>query len=120
MSEAQDIQEELVFECDLEAPPAKVWRALSVPELREAWLGEPDAGPAKVLRADPDSQLVLDWPSDGRDSTVTFEIAPGEDGGTHLRIVHAPRTLAVVVPFPTQRGARAVMAASAQAFRKAA
>ncbi len=29
---------ELVFESDLDAPPEKVWRAVTTPELREHWL----------------------------------------------------------------------------------
>ena len=41
----------LTFEADLDAPPEKVWRALATPELRKAWLGEPDGGPAEIVRA---------------------------------------------------------------------
>ena len=31
----------LVFECDLPAPREKVWRALTEPALRSAWLDAP-------------------------------------------------------------------------------
>jgi hypothetical protein len=51
---------------------------------------------------------------------VTFEIEPGEDGGAHLRIVHAPRATAAIVPFPNRPGDRTTMAAGGAGFRKAA
>ena len=88
----------LVFEADLDAPPEKVWRALATPELRDAWLGEPEAGPAEILRADPGSRLDLTWPMREGDSLVSFEIEDGEGGGTRLTIVHralAPNVVAL-------------------------
>ena len=88
----------LVFEADLDAPPEKVWRALATPELREAWLGEPDAGPAEIVRADPGSRLDLAWPTREGDSLVSFEIEDAVGGGTHLTIVHralAPNVVAL-------------------------
>ena len=83
-----DDPDALVFEADLDAPPEKVWRALTTPELREAWLGEPEAGPAEVLRADPGERLDLAWPTRDGDSLVSFEIGAGEGGGTRLVIIH--------------------------------
>ena len=88
----------LVFECDLDAPPRKVWRAIATPELREAWLGQPDGGPAEVTRADPGKRLDLRWPTRDGDSLVSFEVTPTEDGGAHLTIIHralAPRVVAL-------------------------
>jgi uncharacterized protein YndB with AHSA1/START domain len=92
-----DDPEALVFEADLDAPPEKVWRALATPELREAWLGEPEAGPAEILRADPGSRLDLTWPTREGDSLVSFEIEDGEGGGTRLTIVHRALAPNVVV-----------------------
>jgi len=83
-----DDPEALVFEADLDAPPEKVWRALTTPVLRDAWLGEPEAGPAEVLRADPGERLDLAWPTREGDSLVSFEIGEGEGGGTRLVITH--------------------------------
>ena len=83
-----DDPEALVFEADLDAPPDRVWRALATPELREAWLGQPEAGPAEIVRADPGSRLDLAWPTREGDSLVSFEIGEGEGGGTRLTIVH--------------------------------
>jgi uncharacterized protein YndB with AHSA1/START domain len=96
----------LVFECELDAPPEKVWRAIATPELREAWLGEPEAGPSEVTRADPGERLDLTWPTHDGETLVSFEIAGGADGGTHLTIVH--RALAPnVVAFSPRRAAPA-------------
>jgi len=93
-----DDPDALVFEADLDAPPEKVWRALATPELREAWLGEPDAGPAEIVRAEPGERLDLAWPTREGDSLVSFEITEREDGGAHLTIVHralAPNVVAL-------------------------
>ena len=92
----------LVFECDLDAPPQKVWSAIATPEIRRAWLGEPDAGPAEVTRADPGERLDLFWPTRDGDSLVSFEVTPTEGGGAHLTIIH--RALApTVVAFRPRR-----------------
>jgi uncharacterized protein YndB with AHSA1/START domain len=118
MSEPSSNNEELVFEAYLEALPEQVWRALSVPELRAAWLGEAEEAAAEVIRSDEGERLVLDWPSGGLDTEVSFEIAPAEGGGTNLRIVHAVRReTSNVVAFPR----RSVMtAASSTALKWAA
>jgi len=106
--------EVLTFEADLDAPPEKVWRALATPALREAWLGEPEAGPAEIVRADPGERLDLAWPTREGDSLVSFEITEREGGGAHLTIVH--RALA---PNVVALRARRVVAA-AQSWRMAA
>jgi len=99
----------VVVECDLEAAPAKVWRAIAEPDLRDAWLGEAEAGPAEVRRADPPGRLDLAWPTHEGESLISFEIDPSEDGGSHLRITHhAPQT-ACVAPF--RRRARSIVCA---------
>ena len=96
----------LVFECDLDAPPEKVWRAIATPELRQAWLGEPEGGPSEVTRALPGERLDLVWPTHEGGTLVSFEIADGAGGGTHLTIVH--RALApAVVAFKPRRSAQA-------------
>jgi uncharacterized protein YndB with AHSA1/START domain len=105
--------EALVFEAELDAPPEQVWRAIATPELREAWLGEPDAGPAQVVRAEPGERLDLAWPTREGDSLVSFEIGAGEAGGTRLTIVHrAPASNVVAL--------QAVRRARADGWRMAA
>ncbi|WP_137898239.1 SRPBCC domain-containing protein [Sphingomonas sp. 2SG] len=81
----------LILEYDLDAPPAKVWRAISIPAFREQWL------PAAAL-VDPEGVAVMpgeavryrlrDAAPPCRDSHVTFRIAPNADGGTRLSILH--------------------------------
>ena len=95
-----DSSDSLVFECDLEEPPEKVWRALTEPELLEAWLknAEPTRTDYEILTAEPHRTLRYRWrdresgAGDSGDrevqSVVTVELAPGETGGTHLRLTH--------------------------------
>jgi len=116
------------FECDLEAPPEQVWRALTEPELLAAWL-EPDA----IQPADDGRGLELDFDREGYrvalelldeeprrllryrwrsvegegggpnlDSVVTFELSESEAGGTHLRIVHVGLAATFAAPAPRQ------------------
>lgn len=80
----RDRADEYTFETDLEAPPETVWRALSEPALREAWLGEG----GEVVEARPPEELVLRWTEDGSPGLVTFRVRPAEEGGAHLTIVH--------------------------------
>ncbi len=98
----------LVSECELPDPPAKVWRALTEPELLSRWLLPAaatadghlrlDAGPglggtidAQVIEAEPPRRLTYRWRGTalGLDSVVTFDLAPTLPGGTRLRIVHS-------------------------------
>ena len=101
--------EALVFDHEIDAPPAKVWRALTEPALRARWLapGEltPETGTplrlddadgeiaGEVLAAEPGRLLRLAWrQGDGEaavDSVVTFTLLPTIRGGTFLRVVHA-------------------------------
>jgi uncharacterized protein YndB with AHSA1/START domain len=81
-------QDAVVFECELDEPPAKVWRALSEPDLRAAWLGKDEAAQVEVLAATPGERLDLAWRADHGDSHVSFEIAAAAGGGTRLKITH--------------------------------
>lgn len=81
----------LVLDYELEAPPQKVWRAISIPAFREHWL------PEEAL-AEPEGEAVApgeavryrmrDRDPPFLESVVTFRIAPGENGGTRLRVIH--------------------------------
>jgi|HubBroStandDraft_5_1064220.scaffolds.fasta_scaffold97506_3 uncharacterized protein YndB with AHSA1/START domain len=99
---APDSDDALVFECELDAPPAKVWRAISEPEIRTEWLGEAENGPAEVRRADPGERLDLAWPTREGESLISFQIDPAEGGGSRLTIVHRAPQTATVLPFKSR------------------
>lgn len=110
---AFDEEQEIAFECDLPAAPEKVWRALTVPDLVAAWLmpndlkpeqgarftfdGETGAGEkieCEVLDIEAERLIRYSWRDEearrnSLDSTVTFELARTEAGGTRLRVVHS-------------------------------
>jgi|HubBroStandDraft_5_1064220.scaffolds.fasta_scaffold671301_2 uncharacterized protein YndB with AHSA1/START domain len=106
---SEGVPEPVIVDCDLDAPPEKVWRALTQPELMAAWLAEGDIRPqvghrfelkseigpveCEVLTADPKRELRLSWrerdeAGDLVDSEVTFVLTPTVNGGTRLRLVH--------------------------------
>jgi uncharacterized protein YndB with AHSA1/START domain len=97
----------LSFDYELEAPPAKVWRALTVPEFVEKWLPaqvadqEAEASKAegderapvslRLLESDPGRSVRYLWREEAGPHTpsiVTFRISPNESGGTRFRVVH--------------------------------
>lgn len=92
----KDDAEKLVFETTLDAPPEKVWRALSIPEYLDRWVRPPAGAEISVIAAEENRSLTYRWrvPAAGRavpeESLVTFEIAPCDDGSTHFRLTHQP------------------------------
>ena len=48
-----DLDTTLVLDYELDAPPEKVWRALSIPALRDQWLPGGDLADAEPLAATP-------------------------------------------------------------------
>jgi uncharacterized protein YndB with AHSA1/START domain len=82
---------DIVLEYELDAPPEKVWRAVTVPGLRERWLPGPGLGAPETL-AVADGQGVRYRMRDDEppfvESVVTFEMRPNGIGGTRFRIVH--------------------------------
>lgn len=106
------MSKDIVVETDLDAPPEKVWRALTEPEFLATWLAAndvtpqegarfsiaamPETGPVEceVIEADPPHEFRIRWrggeaatgvPS----SEVAFTLAPNAAGGTFLRVVHS-------------------------------
>lgn len=104
----------LVFECALDAPPEKVWRALTIPEYLERWL-KPDGDlDLAVVTAEENKSLTYRWRDAGQgaiagmeDSLVTFELTPTTDGGTWFKLTHAP----MVVPVAANSNEPMTMAA---------
>ena len=95
-------QDALVFECALDAPPEKVWRALTIPEYLERWLKPAEAIDLSVVMAEENKSLTYRWRESGQgaisgveDSLVTFELTPTIDGGTWFKLTHAPMAVPV-------------------------
>lgn len=90
MSKAEK-SNELVQEYQLDAPPEKVWRAISIAEYREAWLPNAVLTQAEPIASDPGKSIHYRLRDDAPPylkSDVTFLIAPDDAGGTRLTIVH--------------------------------
>ena len=102
----------LVFECALDAPPEKVWRALTIPEYLARWLKPDEAIDMAVVTAEENKSLTYRWRESGQgaivgaeDSLVTFELTPTTDGGTWFKLTHAP----VVMPVAANSNDRGPM-----------
>ena len=88
---------ELVQDYDLDAPPEKVRRAVSIPEFREQWLPTEDL--TSPVPTETEDRVIYDMKEGSAmpDSRVSFEITPNHHGGTRLRVIHRvrqPSTLA--------------------------
>jgi len=86
-----DPAESLELEYELDAPPQQVWRAITIPELREHWL--PDGALAKLEAAavTPGEEVqyrMRESDPPFLESVVTFKITPNATGGTCLRVIH--------------------------------
>ena len=134
----------LVFECDFDEPPEKVWRALTEPRLLEAWLAtkterrQPPPAEYEILSAEPHRLLRYRWrdrwldrcpdrESDVGDaaerevhSVVTVELAPRREGGTHLRLTHGDFRTVSAAPSVTAARVRPITTARLGRARRTA
>lgn len=88
-TEEQDAGIEQTYELD--APPQKVWRAISQPQFRESWLPGKDLADPEAESVTPGEEIRYRMRENAPpflESTVTFRIAANAVGGTSLRIVH--------------------------------
>ena len=82
---------ELALEYELDAAPEKVWRAIAVAAFRERWLPEADLAEPEPIASIPGVEIRYRMREDGApfaESTVTFRIEPGPQGGTLFRVLH--------------------------------
>jgi uncharacterized protein YndB with AHSA1/START domain len=80
----------LVLEYELDAPPEKVWRAVTIPALRQRWLPDSDlaeAEPESTVAGEEVRYRLRESEPPFRESRVTFRIEPNQDGGTRFRII---------------------------------
>lgn len=143
MTEPSRVEEVLVFECLLDEPIEKVWRALTERELLAAWLmpndfepkrghrfrfesakpGEP-AVHCQVLTIEPLSKLVLSWREERKQDAVpltrvSFELAQ-QPVGTLLRVTHAGSAPQLERRFSPTSASALTTACASLAFRMAA
>ncbi len=81
----------LIIEFELDASPQKVWRAISIPELRANWLPEQDLSRSEPVVIIPEKQAsyrMRETEPPFLESLVTFQIAANDNGGTSLTIIH--------------------------------
>ncbi len=102
--EAGRQSEDLVLEYELDAPPEKVWRAISSDAFRERWLPKEDLADAEPVSSAPGEEIryrMRDKEPPFLESIVTFQVNPKVGGGTTLRIIHGLVDARLVQPPPT-------------------
>ena len=91
--------EDLVLDYELDAPPEKVWLAISDPALRARWLPKrdlADATPISSISGEEVRYRMRDDEPPFLESIVTFQVSPNAAGGTRLRIIHGLVTAALM------------------------
>ncbi|MBM6398618.1 SRPBCC domain-containing protein [Ochrobactrum anthropi] len=89
--EAKQSEDNLIMEYEIDAPPEKVWRAISIPEFREKWFPEKDLADTAPISAEPGQEVCYRMREEEEpflESIVTFQVGPNVRGGTRLRIIH--------------------------------
>jgi uncharacterized protein YndB with AHSA1/START domain len=107
--------EALVLEYEFDAPPAKVWRAVTVPELRERWLPDCElagAEPESTVAGEEVRYRLRDSEPPFRESHVIFRLEPNEEGGTRFRIIQQACDISAKLPKPANSN-RCMMRAAA-------
>lgn len=82
---------DLVFEYELDAPPETVWRAISVPALRDRWLPKGDLTQSEPIASKPGEEIAYAMRDNAPpflESVVTFQVTPNAVGGARLKIIH--------------------------------
>ncbi|EJN08656.1 hypothetical protein PMI42_07130 [Bradyrhizobium sp. YR681] len=95
--------EALVLEYEFDAPPAKVWRAVTIPELRERWLPDRDlagAEPESTIAGEEVRYRLRDSEPPFRESHVIFRLEPNVSGGTRFRIIQQTCDIGMKLPQP--------------------
>jgi uncharacterized protein YndB with AHSA1/START domain len=81
----------LVFECEIDEPPQKVWRAISIPGYRENWLPKQALADPEATSVTPEKEIRYRMRDDDPpflESVVTIQISPNASGGTSFRVIH--------------------------------
>ncbi|MBC9882649.1 SRPBCC domain-containing protein [Bradyrhizobium sp. INPA01-394B] len=105
-------EEALVLEFEFDAPPAKVWRAVTIPELRERWLPGCDLAGTEPETSIPGEEVryrMRESEPPFRESEVIFKIEPNVSGGTRFRII---QQACVTLPQPANSNCCVMRAAA--------
>ncbi|PYE88710.1 SRPBCC family protein [Phyllobacterium leguminum] len=89
-AETEEQKDGIELEFDLDEPPQKVWRAISIAEFRENWLPKDALADAEATTITPGEAVRYRLRDDAPpflESTVTFTVAANGTGGTCLRIL---------------------------------
>ncbi|WP_431016115.1 SRPBCC family protein [Bradyrhizobium pachyrhizi] len=106
---------DLVLEYELDAPPEKVWRAVTIPALRERWLPDCDLADAEPLSSIAGEEVrfrLRESEPPFRESHVIFRIEPNEAGGTRFRIIQQACDIRGKQPQPANSNNRCLMRAA--------
>jgi uncharacterized protein YndB with AHSA1/START domain len=83
-----EIEDGLVFEYDVDAPPEMVKRALTIAEFRERWLPGAKLAPSFTSNGGAIHCTLRETEPPFLESVASFEILPRDGGGARIRIVH--------------------------------
>lgn len=86
-----EADDKIVVDCELDASPEKVWRALTLPELAAQWLDTDDGCSYAIVEAEPCSRVRYAWsdPAASEANTVvTINLSPASGGRTRFRLTH--------------------------------
>lgn len=106
------MSETIEMEFSFDAPPEKVWRAVSIAQYRERWLPGADLAqdePVAVEEGSAVSYRMRDSLPPHEESVVTFQIAADGTGGTRLEII---QRLVVEVPAAANTNGETMMLAA--------
>ena len=84
-------KERIELEYDIDEPPQKVWRAITIPEFRDVWLPKDALADPEANSLTPGEEVSYRMRENAPpflESVVTFQISPNTTGGTRLRIIH--------------------------------
>ncbi|MGG4604836.1 SRPBCC family protein [Paenalcaligenes sp. Me131] len=95
----------LILEYQLEAPPEKVWRAISIPEFREQWLPSDaliESTPIFTVQNKEQHYRMRDEDFPLLESVVVFQVIPHGENHSILRITHK---VSIIATTPCSRAA---------------
>ncbi|GKQ53995.1 SRPBCC domain-containing protein [Bradyrhizobium sp. Ce-3] len=110
-----DADAALVLEYELDAPPEKVWRAVTIPALRERWLPDCDLAGAEPLSSVTGEEVryrLRESEPPFRESHVIFRIEPNDAGGTRFRIIQQACDVRARQPRAANSNSRTMMRAA--------